>query len=189
MFHDFIEILILTNKISIRIPYYNKLDHIRKIYESVVYIQSLPEDIQDCYKTCNKLYLDNCKLTKIEALDSLGNLPYVYLCLSRNKITRIENLDNLKNLRELSLAYNKITRIENLDSLISLEYLHLYGNEIREIKNVDKLIKLIQLDLSDNKISKIENLDKLVNLRYLILDSNKITNKDYSQDGLKIVYE
>jgi protein phosphatase 1 regulatory subunit 7 len=88
------------------------------------------------------LELYDNKIVKIEGLEALVNLMYLFcgdcsvLDISFNNIKRIENIAHLTQLRKLFLLSNKIQIIENL------QFPH-----------------LTLLELGANKISKVENLD------------------------------
>ena len=97
------------------------------------------------------LFLSYFGINKINNLDALVNLNYLYL--SDNLIITIENLDSLVNLTYLDLSYNQITTIENLDSLVNLTVLYLTLNQITTIENLDSLVNLTALNLSDNQIT------------------------------------
>ena len=125
-----------------------------------------------------ELDLSSFGINKINNLDSLVNLTYLYL--GSNQIATIENLDSLVNLTALELSNNQITTIENLDLLVNLTYLDLSDNQITTIENLDSLVNLTTLYLHYNQITTIENLDALVNLTTLLLVDNQITTAQFN---------
>ena len=131
--------------------------------------------LEKLYKFTNlqELYLSNCQITEIKAIDHLVNLQTLYF--SSCQITEIKAIDHLINLQTLELSSCQITEIKAIDNLINLRQLYLSNNKITEIKAIDNLINLQQLNLSNNQITEIKAIDNLINLRILNLSNCQIT--------------
>lgn len=97
------------------------------------------------------LWLDDNKLSNVDALKGLTNLTY--LNLGSNQISNIDGLSGLTNLTELYLGYNKISNIDALKGLTNLKKLGLNNNQINNIDTLSGLTNLEYLDLHDNQIS------------------------------------
>jgi Leucine-rich repeat (LRR) protein/GTPase SAR1 family protein len=121
------------------------------------------------------LFLDNCRLRSVPALENLPNLRL--LRLENNEISRIRPLVKFcPDLEQLWLGSNRITDISSLEHLTSLWKLRLNSNSIEVIGSCSTLTGLTHLDLSGNKIVDISPLGESTPLVELKLDSNSVTD-------------
>lgn len=121
------------------------------------------------------LFLDNCRLRSVPALENMPNLRQ--LSLENNEISRIRPLVKFfPGLEQLWLGGNRITDISSLEHLTSLWKLRLNSNGIKDIASCSTLPALTHLDLSANKIVDIRPLEGSASLVELKLDSNAISD-------------
>ncbi|XP_065183310.1 leucine-rich repeat-containing protein 9-like [Sycon ciliatum] len=141
-------------------------------------------DIIDGLSECTELeelWIAECKVMKIQKLDTLVNLRKLYLYA--NLIKKIEGLDKLRHLEVLWLASNSICQLENLESLVNLVELNIAANNLTQIGTaLDNNMLLESLNLSANPImslQEISNLSRLGKLRQL-----RIRDKRYASSGI-----
>jgi Leucine-rich repeat (LRR) protein len=163
------------------------------------------------FETLKYLYIDNSKITNLEPLANLANLPLLdKLSLHDNQISDLLPLKRLTSLKRLLLNYNMISDLSPLSGLTQLWHLDLSNNQITDLSPLENLKGLIWIYLDDNQITdlapvvdfpKLERLSvrnnqltdlpslaKLTNLIRLYLSKNKIS--ELSQlEGLKNLVE
>ena len=158
------------------------------------------------------LYLSNCSIFRIYALNRLEHLRYIFL--SNNYITRISAdavydlpdvysivikynfikqfpMLHLPSLRFLSLTGNKIRNItkDHLHSLPNLRDLHVGYNLIERLSELSHE-NLVKLDLQGNAIYYVSSItaDNFPKLLFLILKGNRVLSLSDVTGALTIPY-
>lgn len=107
-----------------------------------------------------------------------------HIRLDRERISKIDNLDSLGNVTNLYLQGNCITKIENLEFLApTLRFLTLAENQITKVEGISMMKKLGLLDLADNKIINLDVNEIPKSVVFVVFAGNKCTkDEDYRKN-------
>jgi Leucine-rich repeat (LRR) protein len=178
VFHDFLTMYLLQNKIAKRVQQPNCLGienkaawirewmnsakrkllllHVQEVDLENRGLRTIPIEISRCKKV-ERLYLASNQIT-IVRIEILNLREITILDLDDNRIRWVNNIERLVNLLDLELASNKLKVIHGLNQLNNLERLSFADNTMKKMPlGIETLPNLEEIDFANNPFSYEES--------------------------------
>lgn len=166
--------LTVSNGISDELHYIASLSQLTELSITNCSVSESDIAIIGSLPLLQKLTLNDCGLSSIEALANAQSLQYVDL--SNNTVRNITALSSLSNLQELYMAHNALTDLSALTNLTNLWKLDISYNSVTTLASICTLKNLTWLAADNNMITELSAISNLTNLSTFTVSFNSLTD-------------